>query len=144
MLQISAQLTPRELGVAELALDRAIKIAPASGPEPVPWLAVTLRRHKSFSTEGRVASLLAALRPIRAVLYLRALAEPLHLSRREVKEALRTLETSGFIRTAPTIRTGAIEVTIVAQNTLPAPQSAPLASNQPLEPRKARRRPGAR
>lgn len=147
MLDVAPDLTPREIGVAEIALDRARKIAPAVGPAPLLWLAAVLRRHKSFSHEGRLASMLAAINPARSILYLRPVAAALHMSPREVREALRTLEAGGYIRTATTIRTEAVEIALLAQNTATAAVSAPLAGNspdQPPEARKARRRPTGR
>lgn len=147
MLDAAPDLTPRELGVAEITLDRARRIAPTIGPDALHWLATVLRRHKSFSDEGRVAALLAALRPVHAVVYLGQIAKPLHLSAREARDTIRALETGGFLKTAPTIRTEALEITLIAGKVPPAPQSGPLAVNLPNQPpqlQKARRRPVAR
>jgi len=145
MLDAAPGLSAREIGVAEIAIDRARRIAPIIGPDPLHWLAAVLRRYRSFSNEGRVAGLLAALRPVRAVVYLRAVAAPLHLSVREVREAIRALETSGFLRTAPTIRTEALEITLPKRPDSAAGRATggPLAKSARAQARKRRRRPAA-
>lgn len=127
-------LTEREIGVAAISLDRARRIAPTLGPDPLIWLAALLRRYRSYSAEGRVAAVLAAICPVRAVVYLRAIAAPLHLSVREVRDVIRALEVGGFLRTAPTIRTEALEITLLSQSAAPAPQSGPLAGSSANQP----------
>jgi hypothetical protein len=119
----------RELGVAQVSLNRAQLIAPRHGPDPVEWLAAVFRKHKSFSSRGRVASMLAALRPIRADVYLRQVAQPLHMSVSELRAALHDLERDGFVKTALTIRAEALEVTLTLRETPPDAQSAPVVAS---------------
>ncbi len=129
MLDAAPEPSARELSVAQISLNRARLIAPRNGPDPLLWLAAVLRRHKSFSATGRVASVLAALRPVRTDLYVRQIAEPLNLSVREVRSALHTLEVDGFLKTARTIRAEALEVTLTLRETPPDAQSARVAAS---------------
>jgi|GEM_PF-2873091 len=124
-------LTDREQGVAAIVLERATRLARPGGPDPAVWLALVLRRWRSHSHEGRIAALLAAMKPRHADVYVRDLGAPLHLSRREVQESLRSLELAGFIRTATTIRTDAIELTLVTPKHAPERESAPETGQSP-------------
>lgn len=110
---MNATIPPqRAQEIARAALNRARHLCPPSKIDPEAWLAEVYRHRRSLSEIGRVAALLAVMRPVRRDVYLREIAEPLHLSRRNVRDALAALQKGGFIDMHATLRPEAAELTL--------------------------------
>jgi hypothetical protein len=118
-------IRPAEARLAKASLAAAYQALQGQRISPIRWLALVQRQFHPNSPTGRIAGLLAAMAPDHADVRLRDLSGPAMLIQADTRSALAALGRAGFLTTRPTMRSGAMEMTLKTPGASPSPEKMP-------------------